>query len=233
MRQVDIGEKRFKNIFNFFYFTFSLNFKMFIEGVLNYNIFAFLEHKFKNLSFLESYFYNYIFNEIENINTFQNKDDFFKLTLVADELVDFIFENLNMGLRSFFEMRGQLIWLDICILFDFIFEMFVPFEFEKEASPFKLVIRQSLELLRKLLTGSPFSGYQFTGINADTRGSLFRYFSKEGSESKTSTDYRIQGHNNIYFDDNELIEEDRRNVELGYFGGIDQIDNTNIFDFLG
>jgi hypothetical protein len=88
-------------------------------------------------------------------------------------------------------------------------------------------------MFRKILTASPFSGYQFTGIDTEMRSSLLKYYNKSGSDSQVSTDFNIHGHNDVYFDENELIEENSKVVELGHFNGLDQLDDVSIFDFLG
>lgn len=78
-----------------------------------------------------------------------------------------------------------------------------------------------------------FSGYQNSNINIDFHDSLLVSYSDFGSDSESKTNKNILGHNESYFGSNNVVGTNYRNVELGDFNLIDQLDTTNLSNFMG
>ena len=109
IRNIDIKVWYLRNNFDFYYYNFRLNIIFFFNGIVDFNLFIFLEYLIKNLNFLKNYYYTYIFNELDTLETFQGKEDLVSVLGLFDELKDVGFEKISMGIRSYFENRGQLI----------------------------------------------------------------------------------------------------------------------------
>jgi hypothetical protein len=86
-----------------------LHIDMLHGGISNFDLVHFIEYKLKNLNFLKNNTYAYLFNELDTSDTFQNREDFLHLLELHDEVIDFRFELLSMGFRSYVESRGQLL----------------------------------------------------------------------------------------------------------------------------
>jgi hypothetical protein len=120
----------------FIYYFFFLDFNIDFLG-LNF---------FKIVDFL--FFESYGSNGIGNILSFYY---FYNLWC---EFFDFIYILLVFKPETYFEFFGQILWLRLCIAFDFLFERAVEFDVMTDINPFSDSIYIVLEGIRSIFSGN-------------------------------------------------------------------------------
>lgn len=202
-------QAHFNNFINFMYNFISKN-----SNILFFNLNIILNtEKYLEKNDIDIFsIMEYISYEKKNYYNLSNNLYFYKLNQVCDQFKNkvyklFLFENNNFN-----EFWGQIIWLKICIYFDFIFERAVEFDFLTEANPISDTIFIIVEFIRSIFSGK---------IIENIPTFFFNYFEKDHQYSDIDDDdyFEISNNDDSFGDDSSY--------------GLSNIDDMDSFEFIG
>lgn len=129
----------------------SANSKDFTISTLDSSLKSTLNNTVKRLFYVES------LEDCDGCNRSPGSINHITLVSLLAELDNYIYNNLTSELESLIESKCKLLWLEVCIAFDFLTELATEIDFEPFSNPLDNIYSNFLETINEYIVGDEMS----------------------------------------------------------------------------